>query len=376
MYTLIIARGYPTEKTPGYGIFEFDQAKALAANGCKVVYAALDIRSFRHKRKWGIQFLTKDDIPIVVINIPLGRIPSTFLHAIASIGLKILYRRVLKKYGRPDVLHAHFPDYALVATKLKKKTGIPLIVTEHSSEIIKPSLVKNLDALLHKTYPGADAIIAVSPALAHVITHKYRHAAVYIPNMVDIATFTYEPHISNSSFRFVSVGNLIYRKRTDLTIEAFAHAFASFPQVSLTIFGEGDERPKLEKMIVDLGLSKKVFLRGLKKRQEIAKEFQQSDCFVLASQAETFGVAYIEAMACGLPVIATQCGGVDAFLHTQNGILVPVDDREPLTAAMKYMYTHARDFNHAEISQEIHTLFSPENVARQIMEVYSSVLRV
>ncbi len=375
MYTLIIARGYPSERSKSYGIFEFDQAQALVKVGCKVVYAALDVRSVRHWRKWGIEHFEKNNVTIVALNIPCGRIPLKILYFIAERGLKILYSYIEKKYGPPDVMHAHFPDYAYVATKLKNKTGIRLVVTEHSSEIIKPSLVKNLNKIAQQIYDNSDAIIAVSPALSEAIEKNYGHIARYIPNMVDIDIFTYMPRHIHDGFRLVSVGNLIVRKRTDLTIEAFHQAFKNEQNVTLTIFGEGEERPFLEKLIEKYNLSQKVFLKGLCSRHEIAKNFQESDCFVLASRAETFGVAYVEAMATGLPVIATKCGGVDAFIHNGNGVLVPVDNLEDLTDGMKYMYAHAAAFDQRKISEEMHQNFSPETVSRQLIAVYESLIK-
>ena len=73
MTVFIIANGYPTEKYRGVGIFELDQAKALAAKGHQIVYLAVDLRSIRRWRKWGFESLVKDNVEIRAINIPLGR---------------------------------------------------------------------------------------------------------------------------------------------------------------------------------------------------------------------------------------------------------------------------------------------------------------
>lgn len=74
MYILIVARGYPSERYKMNGIFEFDQAKALAKAGHKVIYAAIDVRSIRHKRQWGFESFKKDGVQIEAINIPCGGI--------------------------------------------------------------------------------------------------------------------------------------------------------------------------------------------------------------------------------------------------------------------------------------------------------------
>ena len=107
MYVLIIARGFPTIGNRGLGIFELDQAKALKAIGCKVVYAAIDVRSVRRRRKWGYEERTIDGVEIHAVNIPGGKIYPALLNRMRVAGLGYLYRRISAKHGHPDILHAH-----------------------------------------------------------------------------------------------------------------------------------------------------------------------------------------------------------------------------------------------------------------------------
>ena len=76
------------------------------------------------------------------------------------------------------------------------------------------------------------------------------------------------------------------------------------------------------------------------------------DAFVLASRAETFGVVYVEAMAAGLPVIATACGGPEDFVSEENGILIPADNEEKLTEALIEMYHMAHKYDKQAISEK------------------------
>ena len=126
---------------------------------------------------------------------------------------------------------------------------------------------------------------------------KFEKNAIYIPNIVDTNLFSYACEKNKNTFSFVSVGSLIYRKRMDLTIEAFIDAFNDNDKVFLAVFGEGSEREKLEELIRINKLEKQIKLMGMQSRKVIADYLKKCDCFVLASQAETFGVAYIEAMA-------------------------------------------------------------------------------
>jgi glycosyltransferase involved in cell wall biosynthesis len=376
MYIMIISRGFPTNKYKMNGIFEFDQAKALAKSGSKVVFAAIDMRSIRRWRKWGLERHEIDGVNVYVINIPGGRLPKAILHKVTSIGLRILYKVILKELGKPDILHAHFTDLGYAAAKLKQQVNVPLVITEHSSLINKKVIEKQLFDTAKVAYEQADTVIAVSPSLANGIKDKFNIKSIYVPNIVDTDLFTYAIRGEGETFNFVSIGNLKYGKRMDLTIESFYIAFHDVPLVTLTIFGEGEERAKLEGIIEKHRLESRVVLMGMCSRDVIKEKLKSIDCFVLASRSETFGVAYIEALASGVPVIATKCGGPEVFVHEENGCLIPVDDLDALVSAMKYMYKNSIAYDRKKISAEIKLKFSPECVSRKLLEVYKDVIRV
>ena len=144
MLTFLLSRGVPTQKYSTYGVFEFDQARALTQAGCKVVFLALDLRSVRRVRKWGFSSFERDGVQVRVLSIPLGNIPKKIFYPIGEWGLKMLYRRAVREFGRPDVLHAHFTDYAYLAAELKKQEHVPLVVTEHSSLVNQDTLPSDI----------------------------------------------------------------------------------------------------------------------------------------------------------------------------------------------------------------------------------------
>lgn len=376
MYVLMIARGFPSKKYMMNGIFEFDQAKALVQAGCKVVYVAVDVRSIRRWRRWGFERYDVNGVHVFCINIPLGRIPKHILHKVSEWGLKILYTRILKEFGKPDVLHAHFTDLGYVAVSLKQKINVPLVITEHSSAIIQSKLNKKVFETAKKAYGSADAVLAVSPSLVKVIEDRFKIKLRYIPNIVDVKIFDYEPikRTKDGAFRFISVGNLIFSKRIDLIIKAFKKVFNSVPNVNLVIFGEGVERLSIEKLIREYGLQNRIKLMGTQPRAIIAEELKCSDCFVLPSRFETFGVAYVEALATGVPVIATKCGGPECFVHGRNGLLISVDDVDELARAMKYMYKNNKFYNKDKISAEIKEKFSSKSIVEELLKVYKEIL--
>ena len=160
-------------------------------------------------------------------------------------------------------------------------------------------------------------------------------------------------------------------KNTDVLIKAFAKTFSDNDEVELLICGEGPERKRLTVLIENLNLESKVRLLGQQSRTELASLYESSNVFVLVSQSETFGVAYVEALASGLPVIATRSGGPLDFVNSSNGILVEVSDLDNIAKALNKMSQQWQDFDRKKISANISRKFAPKRVVEQIERIYS-----
>lgn len=384
MFSLIVARGYPAGKYPSLGIFEFDQAKALHDSGCKVVYCAVDLRSIRRFRKWGTEHFFKDGIEIYAVNIPLGRVPHGMLKLFGQWGLRTLYRKILKDHGEPDVIHAHFLEMAEIALTLKKLSNAKLVMTEHSSAVncgtgeYKKWIKDNGRAI----YGSFDKVIAVSDALAERILENFGIQAVVVNNMLG-RVFLGAPLCAGdqNGFTFVFTGNFIGHKNPLMCIDCFYHAFRDCDfktkhggNIRLKMLGDGPLLKDAKKKTAGYRLKDNILLLGYTPRNQVALEMSSASCFVLPSKGETFGVAYIEAMACGLPVIAARCGGPESFVKASNGLLIPVDDADALTRAFRFMPENAYKYDPAQIAKEAREKFSPQNIARQIMGVYEKLI--
>lgn len=374
MYILIVARGYPSEKYPLNGIFEFDQAKALKNYGHKVVYLSIDLRSIRRVRRFGKYWTNNDGIDILNISIPLGRVPQSLLNIIGVISLNIIYPELIRKQGKPNLIHAHFTDFGLISATLKRHLKVPLLITEHSSSINKININENIKRRAEKAYKNADCLITVSSLLSEMIQYHFNIKSVVVHNIVDVNNFKYIETKKRDLFTFVSVGGLIQRKGFDILINAFSRANFKV-NVELKIIGNGPEYNSLQKQINSLGLSDQVKLLGFLNRNEISNIMQKSEVFVLSSRVETFGVVYIEAMAAGLPVIATKCGGPEDFVNEGNGLLVPVDDVDSLANALKVMYDTIDQYDKKNISNECKNIFSPTSISSQLTDIYHNIIK-
>jgi glycosyltransferase involved in cell wall biosynthesis len=160
----------------------------------------------------------------------------------------------------------------------------------------------------------------------------------------------------------VSVGRLIKSKGFADLVNAFADVYKLYPEIKLTIYGEGDERSNLENLIESLKLESHVYLPGI--NTNINKVLELAELFVFPSHYEGFPNALCEAMAAGLPVIASDCSGnVDIVQDGINGRLCPVGDVKKLTELMcglicNQEQRHVFSKNALNLSEQ----YNPENV--------------
>lgn len=358
------------------GSFEFDQARALKQSGNEVYVISLDFRSVRRKRKIGLYWDVHEGINVLRCSYPLGRINSKVFYAAGKRLFERAYNAMIQKAGAVDIIHAHFLETAYVAAlvlKEKLADDTPFIVTEHSSLVNDD--IENLSAdIVSKAryvYPKADRVIAVSDALAEKIKANFNIDCDVVYNVMDTDIFRLTEKRENpdkNGFVFVSAGNLLPNKRMDLMIDCFYKAFQNDENVSLYVFGDGPERQRLDNIIYKNDMNDRVFLMGRKSRQEIADFYKNADAFVLLSKRETFGVAYVEAMAAGLPVIACRSGGPEGFVKPEVGILA--DSEEDIINALRFIRDNISDYNRENISRYAAEICSPEVIAGKLNKIY------
>jgi len=375
MKILIISRGVPSEKYPMLGIFEFDQAKALMEMGHDVVYATVDLRSIRRIRKFGPDSFTKEGVPVEALHIPCGRIGRYGVDFVRKRALNRIYKSVEEKHGKFDIIHTHFTGLGHAVASLYRDGEIPLIITEHYSgmnqEKIKPYLIK----LGKDTYQHMDRVITVSDHLQKNIKKHFGVNSTVIGNMIDTKTFHYEGYKKkDTQFRFISIGTLTDLKRTGMLIEAFAKAFGEEDKVQLFIYGNGPEKNRLLSKLTQKKLTDRVHLMGLQERKIIASKMKECDAFVSASENETCGLAFLEAMATGLPVVANTYGGPEEFIDDAKGIIVPGGSMEALSEAMKTMKNNIQRYSRKDISRRISQEFSPEAIGKKLTKIYEEAI--
>jgi glycosyltransferase involved in cell wall biosynthesis len=287
-----------------------------------------------------------------------------------------LVKEYIKEHGKPDFIHAHNVFLAgKVAYNLNKKFKIPYLITEHASGFLlneySPKKLENA-ALIYK---NAAHVLSVSNALANAIKDLCRITKItIIPNVVNTDLFEYLPTVKKDErFTFVSVGNLLINKGHHVLIKAFYYFNLQFSNSQLRIVGEGPEFQNLESLILTLGLKGKVLLDGRKTPVELASIYQKSHCLVLPSFKETFGVVIIEAMACGIPVIATKSGGPEYIINKTNGLLVNSGNPKEMKVAMVNIFQNYLSYNFNEIRNFTNENFGQRAISEKLLKLYNTI---
>jgi glycosyltransferase involved in cell wall biosynthesis len=243
-------------------------------------------------------------------------------------------RRAIRA-ARPDAVISLLGRTNVLALLATVGMSVPVIVSEHTDPRKEP-LPGAWQRLRRVAYRRAARVVSVSADIDSYFDWIAAERRAVIPNPVDFAELEGQgpglefpwPHAA------IAMGRLAPEKGFDLLIEAFAGLAERFADWGLVILGEGRLRGELESLAARFGLAGRVLLPGA--IPSPGSTLKKADLFVLSSRWEALPMALMEAMACGLPVVATECmaGAADLVRPGQSGIRVPTEDASALGAAM------------------------------------------
>lgn len=281
-----------------------------------------------------------------------------------------------------DVIDAHYvyPD-AYAAMLLAERLKLPVVITARGTDINLFSRMPLIRPLIRKALTRADGVIAVSEALKRRMIELgvEEDKIAVIRNGVDREVFYPRDRaearrklgLDLQSRIIVTVGALVPVKGVNRLIDAMALARNSMRDANakLYVIGEGPQRATLESRIARRSVADRVFLVGSRPQSELAEWYSAADLFCLASHREGCPNAVIEAMACGLPVVASDVGGVGELISKQNfgcALLPPSADKfvEAITAALN------ADWDRDEIAR-VGSARSWADVANEVISYYA-----
>lgn len=244
--------------------------------------------------------------------------------------------RLIKEYAKlinPDVVISFLSViniYSCLALALGK---YKLIVSERNNPEIDPSnIVKR--KIRNIVYLLANGLVFQTEMAKEYFCHKIQKNAIVIPNPIKSALP--EPYEGIREKRIVAVGRLENQKNYPLLLRTFACLVEDYSGFTLDIFGVGSDRDELEKLAAELNLTEQVNFKGVV--QNVHELIKNASLYVLTSDYEGMPNALMEAMAIGLPCIASNCpcGGSSVLIdHGKNGLLFSVGDQDELLLNMK-----------------------------------------
>lgn len=305
----------------------------------------------------------------------------------SGIRYKKIMREAVEKYiqehGRPDIVHVHVPMKAgIIALWLKKKYGIPFVVTEHwtiYNEAAKDGYAQRdfiFKSFTKKIFREAALFLPVSKQLGEAICKQVCPVTFQpIPNVADRHFFHYEKKEKDATapFTFIHVSTLKPQKNPAGILRAFTKFVQEIPAAKLMMVGENPD-PFID-MAVALGLTPaQIVFTGLISYQEVAEKMKSADAFVLFSRYENLPCVIIEALCCGLPVVSSQVGGISELVNASNGLLLDADREDQLYDKMVMLYKNFSNYNQQKIAADAAATYSYPVIGKAIHTAYVQVL--
>ena len=266
-----------------------------------------------------------------------------FEHPPYNLALSVAIQNVVERHDL-DLLHAHYAvphaTSAWIAREMLARDNFKVITTLHGTDITLVGQDPSFRSLTEFSIRKSDGITAVSEYLRCETVKHFgipKDRIKVIPNFVDIARYQRDVHpchrskLSKPGEKIVThISNFRPVKRVEDVMRTFVEVAKKIP-ARLLLVGDGPDRARVQQLGEELGVAEQVTFLG--KQNSVIELLSCSDLFLLPSETEAFGLVALEAMACGVPVVATRTGGIpEVVTHGENGYLAPIGDVDAMGA--------------------------------------------
>jgi glycosyltransferase involved in cell wall biosynthesis/SAM-dependent methyltransferase len=358
-----------------FGIFCREQARAVSRRHDVVVLASDAVRA----PDFGLFQLSdgvEDGLRTLRLRYrrPLFR-PAAMACQVA--GMVVAVRRLRRDGWRAEIIHAHVYSAGLPALLLGLISRAPVVISEHYTGFQR-GLIRGYDrftARLAFRYAGVVAPVSENLA-AHVRALAPRARVRVVENVVDTEVF-HPPQGrdrpgGDGSARLLTVAALAAKKGHADLLEALAEVRRE-RNATLDLVGEGELRAELQDRVGRLGLDEAVRFHGELSKEQVAAHMREADLFVLASRFENLPCVLIEAMASGLPSVATEVGAVPDLLDGVGGVVCPPGDPRALATAISSAIERRGQIDAGALADRARERFGYEAIERRWSEIYEEL---
>lgn len=370
MRVLITTPWYPSPETPIRGVWTTGHARAIATEH-DVVMLPFSPRGGA-SGPFALDDRRDDGVRTIEISYPPPKFPGPGLLTVRRATGEALAR--LEQEGFvPDVIHAHVFLSAPAALTAKRLTGAPLVINEHLSRVTDWRLTRLERLLARYTYPRADLVCTTAKRMLPRVQRLGAKRTLQVFDTIDTEQFrpgdrTRPP----GEIRAIAAGSLNEKKGHRHLLDALARA--RVPGLTLDLVGDGELRDDLERQTRSLGLDDRVRFHGYVSRDRLAEMMRDADLHLLPSLRESQPHVVAEALATGIPTVATDAGGTAEMLEDGDGVVVPPADPQAFADALVDVCSRLDSFDRHELAARARARYGPEASTRMWTEIYTGLL--
>lgn len=366
---IYILSKYPTNDFPEAYIFIKNRVEALK-DDYDITVISVNINSTNDS----ILEIGRVGYRQIILNIKKKRVPK----------FRIFYNeyriyKMLKKIFNqnvPDLVEVHFSSYySWIIRRLSKSLPIPYIITEHASFFEKKVKHLYFGRKIKKAIKDADRVLAVSDFLKYTIEKYVDRDIQVVPNIINIKYFKPVPQKgANSVPKMITVGRFdkADTKGYELLIKSLHQLKENQYEFELLMVGGGSQIEHFQEIIKYYDLLDRVTLLGTIPNEKLVEYYNSADFFVSTSKVETFGVAIIEAMSCGLPVVATKSGGPESYVSDEVGLLCEYSIAD-LVKKIKIMLETYEEYDAEKIRYKVKRDYSEDVYREKMKKIYLGI---
>ena len=377
---LFLCSWYPSRISPFNGNFIFKHARSIVKQGVPIttlsVHEDLSIGERFEVEEGEMQGVKHI---IIYYSYPVRMLKFWYKFRAYLFGIRVFE----KKRGRLDLIHVHVLfDAGFVAWWLSFLKKTPYLITEHSTVFLPYNpehFSKYLKPFIRKILQKSIYLLPVSNDLASNIKNIFSKTLIkVIPNVVQVDLFDPpQKRTQNSKIKFLHVSNFSPQKNIKGILNSFKKLSEQRTDFSLTLAGDGnlnEVKQLAEAMNFEEGL---IFFQGKMTERETADNFNSHHAFILFSDYENLPCVLLEAQVSGMPIIATDVGGVIEIVDSEKyGIIINARDENALKESLHQMIDDFDKYDTQAIRSTAIQKYGEEAVGQAIIDIYKKVLNI